>query len=430
MRVSCKKQENSKQPVHPSLTGRQTWYRHSRTMEMTMGSTLTKASIAFAVVLVGSSIGTFLYNRHTPDPLLDPFPERLDSRIEVHPGEQVRIVEYHEDGLHKERGTSTNEDGSTADLRYGPNNEVIQKVVSYPGEGGRIKQFARMTPDGKDYEFNVEFHANGMLSELTCYLDATTYSVRRFTASGITTFDQVQIQKNKVWLVRDERRFDDDGVMRFVTHMSESGAVDTKQFYRNTKLQSHSQITSTRELYTRTTYLEDGTTVTSTLKQDPDQTVLAKVLSEGGSEIRKWSRDVTRATMQLEIYDERGTLRMSQWWGRDQAGKPKIESVRVFDQGGKQTRLIMYRPDGITVATDIHLHSKTKDLGERTIYNYRPDGTLESIRELDDDNKDIGTREFKPEENIRAEVDPALVSWRDFEMPEQIVTPRPVPFHH
>lgn len=352
----------------------------------------------------------------------EPFPDKLPSRIELHPGETVRVVEYGDDTFQKVTGTAGYPDGAVAELDYHPNNEV-REILSHFADG-RLKQWAILQPDGNSFVMNLLFHENGQLKEYTHYIDETRFSIERYTMAGVPTLSLLQVLDESVWLVKDERRWDDDGVLRLSTHMDETGAFETKTFHRNARLASRITVDAQKSLYEEIVLLDDGATVYSTIKQTPEETLLTVYLDGGNYILRKWNRSIADSSLTVQFFGADGVMDYEQWLMPDGKGGYKLYSVRVFDETGKQTRLILFHQDVGGVSADVHLHAK-EIYGPRTIYGYRKDGTLESVEEIGEKGAELSEEKFTVEEGIRPDVAAELLAWHEFTPPQQVITPAP-----
>lgn len=384
--------------------------------------------IACVALLMAGSVSWILSSKG-PEVDLNPFPDKLDQRIEVHPGETVRVVEYGEDDQFKKvRGEAGISDGAEATLTYHPNNKVRTFVSYYPGEKHQIKQISIFQDDGLTYVGNWLWYENGVLKERTRYVDPTTFRIERFAEDGTPTLDAIQIVRNTSWVMRDEHRWDPNGTLRLVTHMDEKGAVETRTYFASGKDESWIRIDPARTKYLEDNYAEVDSAVVRTVEQTGAETVMKVYKPDGSYTSWKWVRDMSKSSIQVGVYDKHGILKVEQWWYLNSEGGYYLSSVRVFE-GGSWTKLIMFSNDGSYITTVVDHHSKV-EMGARTIHHYREDGTLEAIREVAEDGKETKKTEFTPEQRIMVDVDAELIRWIEMTPPKQVITPNPEPYHH
>lgn len=351
------------------------------------------------------------------------FPSLPTTRAELHDGETIRSVELYPDGVTPRRGTAVSVDDSETRFEYRPDGTLARvTTMSAPDEKGerRLMRFAEIAEDGKTYAYDVEYFPSGTTAKETRLVDPANTHRSYFFEDGSVRRTQVIALDSKGWKLVTEDIFREDQTLAHTLRSAEHGAYE-KTWYAEDGVRVTTVNKFVPGRYIEYTLSADGETKLREVYQDYNGTRITTRRENGVVEkTRSWTSEVGKGSMIVEVMDESGTLIYDNWWIlRD--GNYTLWMHREYRPDGTNSRQLIFRDDSTTVETELVYTGDGRKIADSFIRRkYRPDGTLATEEDVEK-YKTVAERQFTPEDNRRALVDPERLLDGEYTAPPTVV---------
>lgn len=382
--------------------------------------------LAVAAVSVSTMALTGGYYATRPDTIetTDLYPEKLPVQAQLHDGETLRNVEFYEDEITPKRAVAYNNDGTQTDFRYRTNGTLeTAETIRLNESGARtLLRSAVFADDGVTYKHDVEYFNDGIRIRKELVLADNSTQIRKYYFENGNVFeDQVIKLDKKGWKLATESEYRADRSLASSFVATENDGWDRKFFDEKGVLTMSKSVHTWASFYTEITFA-NGTVPVRTVEQKSSSTTLTVRRLDGTkSEVRAWYGPVAKAMMAVTYFDEQERKTFYQTFMSDDAGKPVLNSVTVFDKNGDDGRSVYYESDGEINETLYTFGDKSKWMRRL----YRADKTLKQEIDMEMGKGQVGTREFEAEEGIKFEIPAQYVTLHPYISPDQVIEYHP-----
>jgi len=381
-------------------------------------------ALGAALLAAAGGVGGVLYATTGSAPFdTKVFPERLEVRLEVGQGAEIRTVELYPDRITAKHSIANHGDGSITNYWYRPDGTIEKAVTESKADekGTRtMLRYAEVAADGRSYVLDIEYKPDGTKAKET-RLAADGSMVRNyFHTNGNTRRAQTILREKQGWKLSQEDLFREDASLAESLRNLDNKAWERKFFSESGVLVGLKAMGAWESRYTEVAYFGDGKTKSREVVQNSSGTTLTTYRANGSREFeRSWSGPVAGSSMRLMAYDDMDRQTYQQWWNYT-GGEYKVWLVKIFRED-KTLAKTLYLDNSKGESMEI-VHTGDGEYGGNYMRrNFRQDGTL-SWEEDVQNNKDVAKREFTVEQNIRMQ-NPA--EWSAFHkvdaMPEQVI---------
>lgn len=361
------------------------------------------------------------------------FPQRTSDGLALpakKTGDDRRDIEYHDDKRTPAKITVEHANGNVGYSHHRKDGTIFRLEEFYPSDpqGHRqLKSEANLAADGKTYISDKAYRSNGTLERIGSRIDNGAYDIVLYHDDGKSVSKHQVVSADKKPLL--EETFGADGVMTKKAVLNPDNSFEV-----TTYLNGKRAFVSLKSQYGReeqTYYRGDGETIEMKVLLETYQTAATYFLPDGKVEqVRTFSNEV----MEVVVFNN-GVPHHRQKWqlvntsatGPNDKREYKLIEVALLRPDGKPTQVIELAADGKTPKRIITPHNPDQFYGQRTIKEFRPDGTVEKeVVRTGDFGKVESTKTYPA--GVKETVDPALTVHIPYREPPRPVPP-PVPDH-
>lgn len=347
-----------------------------------------------ALILVAGVVGWFYLNYSQFSP--PQFQQQLSTRIEVHPGEVVREVEYNDDlkpisshaehvqGAYTERSYWTGTDNLKTVITYGAADDAGRRTILMQGE---------LEPDGKTYRSFEQSYLDGSpYQELQLQNDGTTSRVY-YHHNGEKHRSQLLVRSDKgkgPWQITFENVTRSDGTLEETYRTGEYHEFARERFNESGVLTQRIKQDKWQVHYTDEVFTEDGRTVVRFFDQKSDGTNLTLFRPDGSKKLFvEIYGPVSTNWVRITFYHEDGSPSYQQWWG-DDSGKKYLWRILEYNRDGSFKRTVYYHNGSTVVSREVVMDDGLETwAGPRVERSFDEKGKLKSVQRFGSDNKPI-----------------------------------------
>lgn len=361
-----------------------------------------------------------------------PFPTRLDTRIEAHPGEKTREVQYGEDNV-RTHALATHWDEGTTEYFYWPETgnqkHIITRSPPLDEKGNRaVLREAFVDADGVTFTSDIEYYLDGAKKKVLLLAEANKSTRQQFFPSGVLKKDEVMTREKPKgkWTLVSADTYRADQSIETSFRLRQNNASEYTEFSPAGRAIVRKTLSEYKTNYIEVWFDADGKKIERQVEQTSSETRLTYFRPNGSkTHDLTWRGPVGQGSLQINYYDETDKKLYHQWWDFKE-GAHKLWLIKEFRPDGSLARMFYYEPAGGPMRSEVVYHGDGEmgGGGPRTLRKFRDSGTLESEEETLAGNVDGPKRTYTAEENIRYVLDPARAK-----MPEVIAPPQVVPYN-
>lgn len=357
-------------------------------------------------------------------------PTKLNQRLETHPGERARVVDYGNDDV-RTHALATHWDESTTEYFYWPVTGNAKHIItSTPAdeEGNRkVLREALVEADGVTYTSDIEYYLDGSKKKVLLLTEPNKSTRQLFYPSGVLSRDEVMTREKPQgkWTLVSADTFRQDSSIETSFRLRQHNASEFTEFSPEGVAVVRKTVSQYKTSYNEVWFAEDGKTLERQVDQNSSVTKVTYFHANGVKWYElEWHGEVGKGTLHVFFYDERGNKLFQQWWDFKD-GEHKLWLIKEFRTDGSMSRMFYWEPAGGVMRSEVVYHGDGNlgGGGARTLRKFRDNGTLELEDETLAGNVNGPKRSFSAEENIRYVLDPARTK-----MPEVILPPQVVPY--
>lgn len=358
-------------------------------------------------------------------------PTKLNQRLETHPGERARVVDYGKDDV-RTHALATHWDESTTEYFYWPVTGNAKHIITRAPadeEGNRkVLREALVEADGVTYTSDIEYYLDGSKKKILLLAEPNKSTRQLFYPSGVLSRDEVMTREKPQgkWTLVSADTFRQDSSIETSFRLRQYNASEFTEFSPEGVAVVRKTVSQYKTSYNEVWFAEDGKTLERQVEQNSSATKVTYFHANGLKRYElEWHGEVGKGTLQVFFYDERGNKLFQQWWDFKD-GEHKLWLIKEFRTDGSMSRMFYWEPAGGVMRSEVVYHGDGNlgGGGPRTLRKYRDNGTLEFEDETLAGNVNGPKRSFSAEENIRYVLDPAHTK-----MPEVILPPQVVPYN-
>ncbi|MDZ4837433.1 MAG: hypothetical protein SGJ27_26910 [Candidatus Melainabacteria bacterium] len=392
--------------------------------------------IAVAAVSICAVALTAGYYATASDTIEDHhFPTRLPIQAELHDGEDLRNVDFYEDGITPRNAVAYNSDGTTTNYAYRVDGtlKVAETIKTLENGKAIVIRRADIMPDGVTYEHDVEYFDDGVqMRKENRLVDAATQHRKYFYANGAIRSNQTIVFDSKSYSKKGWKLFIESTYRVDSTLASTFKLLEDDGYERNTYSDKGVLVASTKmgrweTNYEEATFQADGKTPIRVMKQDHQSTEVLSYRVDGSlAERRQWFGALTSAMMTVTEYDTRGIRVLSRNY-MSQSDKFRLYTITEYTADGKdELRNIYFEIGGAASETNYSLDGESG--WTRRLFSVS--GYLEKEMDVIGGKGTVATREYTEADNIRLNLKPEWLVMTEFETPKQIIPYVPQGMHH
>lgn len=391
-----------------------------------------KIAASAAVLVALGFIGFIAFGTTGNGDISDvPLPQKLNQRLETHPGEKARVVDYGADQV-RTHALATHWDEGTTEYFYWPgtgnHKHIITRSPADESGNRKVLREALVEADGVTFSSDIEYYPDGSKKKVLLLAEPLKSTRQLFYPSGVLQKDEVMTREKpqgKWTLVRaDSYRADKSIETSF--RLRENSASEYTKFSPTGKALVRKTVAQYKTSYTEVWFAGDGKTLQRQVDQSSSATKVTYFRSGVKAYDLEWHDEVGKGSLQVFFYDEQGNKLYQQWWDFKD-GEHKLWLIKEFRPDGSLARMFYHEPAGGPMRSEVVYHGDGNmgGGGPRTLRKFRDNGTLESEEETLAGNVDGPKRTFSSEQNIRYVLDPARTKMPEVELPPQVVRYNP-----
>lgn len=371
----------------------------------------------------------------------DVFPDHLSTRTELHPGEDLRNVEFYADGVTPRHSFAYNTDGTTSNYNYRPDGtlETAETILTKDDGTKIVLRHADIMPDGVTYKHDVEYFADGVRkAKENTLVDGKTQHRLYYHENGAVRSDQTlvfdgqslvytgQSYVKKGWFLSTESVYRADSTLASTFKSGANDSSERQNFSDKGVLVSWMKTGEYQSTYEEAVYQADGKTLVRKMKQDHQNTEVTTYRPDGSpSETREWYGPVATAMMTVVTFDKNGIRVLTQSY-MSASDKYRLYSINTYSADGKDDR----RHISFTVGGAA---TETVYFGDGSTWVNRYFSASGFLQKEDDMKAGSGvqaTREYTEADNIRMDIPKEWLVMTKWEAPKQVIPYVPQTGYH
>ena len=211
------------------------------------------------------------------------FPTHLSTRVQLRPGEELRLVDYAApDSDVRLDALVIEKNHETADIKYSPKDGSLEATVYFAAKEGeekkQVKRIVSFGPDARTKLHDLQYWEGGALKIKGDRISANQFEESRFWENGTSEKAHLLFQKTTEpgqpqWIIKREQDFFLNGATSRLIVRQPDNTLITDEYNRDHVLVSHEVLDSTETNRKIEQFLDDGKTLKLRISQTWDCTI-------------------------------------------------------------------------------------------------------------------------------------------------------------